>query len=53
MGVLYLAKGQNFVTLEQILALNELVYNRLEQFRNYLYIKNQKYDFVRSVILSN
>jgi hypothetical protein len=38
------------VTLAQILALNELVFSKFEEFRNYLYIKNQKYEEIRNII---
>jgi hypothetical protein len=42
-GIVQLSKGENIVTLEQILALNEFVFAKFEEFRNYLYIVNQQY----------
>jgi hypothetical protein len=52
MGLVLLGKGENIVTLEQILALNEMVFCTFEEFRNYLYIKSLKYQKIRNTILS-
>jgi hypothetical protein len=39
-GVWQLGSGKNIVTLEQVLGLNELVFSKFEEYRNYLCLKN-------------
>lgn len=50
MGMLQLEKGNNVVTLTEILQLNEMVFGKFEEFRNFIYIKNMKYDKIRSML---
>lgn len=43
MGLLQLEKGQNILSVKNMLELNQSVFTRFEEFRNYLFIKNHKY----------
>ncbi len=43
MGLLQLEKGSKVITLKEILTLNESVFLKFEEFRNYLFIKNKKF----------
>ena len=51
MGLLLLEKGKNVVILEEVLYLNEMVFNKFEEFRNYIYLKNLKYERIKGIIL--
>ncbi len=52
-AIVKLAQSENIVTLREVLSLNELVFNKFEQFRNYLYIKNQKYEKLKNIMANN
>jgi hypothetical protein len=52
LGLLQLEKGKNVVKLDEILALNEAVFERFEEFRNYLFLKNHKLEHLRGLVNS-
>lgn len=50
-GLVHLEKGSKLISLKEILALNQTVFLKFEEFRNYLLIKNKKVQRLRSLLL--
>ena len=50
LGMITLSKGHSIVTLNDTLTLNKAVLDKFEEFRNYLFLKNCKYQELREII---
>lgn len=50
LGLLQLERGHNVVTVREILGLNTSTFHHFEEFRNYLFVKNQKCQRLKALL---